>query len=186
MGAPFSVSRSPMGRSSGFGGETTLAHAMAPLIQAGARSVVGTDADGRTVERAAHRVQTRCIRRRVVTPNIRLQPAAGAHDGHEDHGDHSHEHGHHSHGHEHGNEHVWYDLEVTGTEGREDVKLTLAGGTITVSLGQDNGFGTNALGPAVYFAATRILQFVVFASYAASTATASAPPKRPNGVRTAS
>src|SRR5690606_704414 len=46
-------------------------------------------------------------------PAVVAVEQAGAHDGHEDHGDHSHEHGHHSHGHEHGNEHVWYDLEVT-------------------------------------------------------------------------
>lgn len=40
--------------------------------------VLRVSADGRKVERAAHRVQTRCIRRRVVTPNIRLRPAVGA------------------------------------------------------------------------------------------------------------
>lgn len=40
--------------------------------------VLRVSADGRKVERAAHRVQTRCIRRRVVTPNIRLRPAIGA------------------------------------------------------------------------------------------------------------
>lgn len=39
--------------------------------------VLRVSADGRTVERAAHRVQTRCMRRRVVTPGIRLRPAVG-------------------------------------------------------------------------------------------------------------
>jgi len=40
--------------------------------------VLRVSADGRTFERAAHRVQTACMPRRVVTPNIRLRPAAGA------------------------------------------------------------------------------------------------------------
>ena len=40
--------------------------------------VLRISADGRRFERAAHHVQTRCIRRRVVTPNVRLRPAAGA------------------------------------------------------------------------------------------------------------
>jgi hypothetical protein len=33
--------------------------------------------DGRRFERAAHLVKTRCMRRRVITPGIRLQPATG-------------------------------------------------------------------------------------------------------------
>ena len=40
--------------------------------------VLRVSADGRKLERAAHHVQTRCMRRRVVTPNIRLRPGAGA------------------------------------------------------------------------------------------------------------
>jgi hypothetical protein len=40
--------------------------------------VLRVAADSRRFERAAHLVQTRCIRLRVVTPNMRLQPAAGA------------------------------------------------------------------------------------------------------------
>lgn len=40
--------------------------------------VLRVSADGRKFERAAHHVQTRCMRRRVVTPGIRLRPAAGA------------------------------------------------------------------------------------------------------------
>ena len=39
--------------------------------------VLRVAADGRTFERAAHMVQTRCMRRRAVTPGIRLQPAVG-------------------------------------------------------------------------------------------------------------
>ena len=40
--------------------------------------VLRVAADGRTFERAAHQVQTRCMRRRAVTPGMRLRPAAGA------------------------------------------------------------------------------------------------------------
>ena len=40
--------------------------------------VLRVSADGRKVERAAHRLQTRCIPRRVVTPNTRLRPGVGA------------------------------------------------------------------------------------------------------------
>ena len=40
--------------------------------------VLRVAADGRRFERAAHHVQTRCMRRRAVTPGMRLRPAAGA------------------------------------------------------------------------------------------------------------
>ena len=43
----------------------------------GGAVVLRVAADGRTFERAAHLVQTRCMRRRAVTPGIRLRPAVG-------------------------------------------------------------------------------------------------------------